>query len=189
MDEQKDRLTGKQRSWLERYLCSLNATESARGVYDTDDYGTLRRIGSQNLGVPYMREEINTRLRASLPSGEAVIAKLADIAFSDPMLYLSAKGELDVERHVTDERTYLVKGVRPTRDGRLAWEFEDRMVAIRMLARYYRLLGTDVTVHLEQQDTPTLDVLAALTAQVAALEEQDTAERAAAAAEQDDAND
>ena len=183
MDEQKDRLTGKQRSWLERYLCSLNATEAARGVYDTDDYAVLRRMGSQNLGVSYIREEIDRRLRAALPSPEAVIARLADVAFSDPMLYVNADGTLAVDRLVADEHTSWVKGVRPARDGRLQWEFEDRASAIRMLARYYKLLGTDVTVHLEQQDTPTLDVLAALTEQVAALEEQDTAERAAAAAE------
>jgi len=173
MTEQTDRLTDKQRAWLEKYLACLNATEAARGVYDTEDYATLRRIGCDNLAKPYIRDEVDRRLRAALPSPEAVIGRLAEIAFSDPMQYLTADGTLDVDRLVADERTFLVKGVRPTRAG-LAWEFEDRAAALRMLARYHRLVGADVQVDLhDHRDQVTTADLDALTAQLRAALEQE----------------
>ena len=66
-----DSLTDKQRAWLERYLACLNATEAARGVYDTEDYATLRLLGSQNLSQPHIRAEIDRRLKELLPDRAA----------------------------------------------------------------------------------------------------------------------
>ena len=176
----KTELTAKELCWLSHFLATLNATSAAAACYETELYDSCRSIGHQN--YVKMRPLIDERLREILPSPEMVVERLSAIAFCDLGPYLNADGTIDVDGLIGAELSFMIRGVRPVRDG-VAWELEDRLEVVKLLGRYFRLLNSDVTVHLEQQDTPTLDVLAALTEQVAALEEQDTAERAAAAAE------
>ncbi|MCK4821416.1 terminase small subunit, partial [bacterium] len=53
------KLTDKQKAFVEAYLKTLNATEAARLAGYNATYESLRRIGSQNLTKPKVREEID----------------------------------------------------------------------------------------------------------------------------------
>jgi len=183
MDESE--LTDKERCWLENYLATLNASEAARECYACTNE-SARTIGCRNLAK--MRELVNERLRELLPNAEDVLTRISAIAFGDISPYLSADGTVDIERLIADRKGYLIEGVAPVRGG-VKWTFSDKAGALRMLARYHKLLSADVHVTLEDTSMPTKDTLDALTAQLLALEEQDTAEQAAAAADQDDAGD
>ena len=74
-------LTDLQKSWIEFYLVSLNATDAARRAgYACENPNTYRTIGHTNL-VKF-REVINARLREVLPSPEDVLARIAAIDYS-----------------------------------------------------------------------------------------------------------
>jgi phage terminase small subunit len=76
----RDALTDKQRMFADEYLRCLNATQAARAIYNSDDYGTLRSIGSENLKKPHIRAYINALLPQIGMGAEEVLARLTYIA-------------------------------------------------------------------------------------------------------------
>ena len=55
MPQKKPKLTPKQKVFVEEYVKTKNATKAAQKAYDTEDYGTARSIGSENLTKPNIR--------------------------------------------------------------------------------------------------------------------------------------
>lgn len=178
MDETK--LTDKERCWLSWFCESLNASESARRCYDCTDE-SARTLGHRNLQK--MRPLVDERLREILPTRDQTMQRIAAVALSDVSPYVSVDGTVAIEKLIEDRKGFLLEGVTPTRYG-IKWTFADRTAALRLLARYHRLVGSDVQVTLEAASTPTRKTLDDLTARVVAARELADAD---AGADQDDA--
>ena len=158
-----DELTGKQRAWLDRFMVSLNATEAARGIYDTDDYSTLQTIGSENMSKPVIKAEIDRRLAARAMGADELLARVSEQARLDIGPYMREDGTLDLQRMAQEGKSRLIKELTPTREG-LKVSLTDPQVAQKMLARYHRLLGDRLEVDLTTSvdiDKGSLDALAA----------------------------
>ena len=158
-----DGLTAKQQAWLDRFLVTLNATESARDVYDTDDYSTLSSIGHENMTKPEIRAEIDRVLAARAMGATELLTRVSEVAGMDVGPYLTDEGTLDLAKMRAEGKTRLIKGVTPGRDG-LQVALQDPQAAQKMLARYHRLLGDRLEVDLTTSvdiDTSALDALAA----------------------------
>jgi len=159
-------LTDKERCWLAWFCETLNASQAARECYDCTDE-SARTIGHRNLVK--MRALINDRLAEVIPSAEQTMARISDIAMSDISPYVDAAGNVDIEKLIADRKGFLIEGVRPVRGG-IAWTFADRTAALRLLARYHRLVNTDeVQVKLERGPVPDEDEVARMVAMLRGL--------------------
>lgn len=76
MTDPVDKLTTKQRVFIQEYLICWNATEAARRA----GYAQPNVQGSQNLVKPSIRGEIQRRLAEKAMSADEVLARLADHA-------------------------------------------------------------------------------------------------------------
>ena len=72
-------LTDKQRAFIDHYLVCLNATEAARLA----GYKSPRQMGSENLSKPYIRQQIDKRLKSKTMTADEVIARLDEQARAD----------------------------------------------------------------------------------------------------------
>ncbi len=79
----KTTLTDKQRAFVESYLQTWNATESARRAGYKGSDGTLRSIGSENLTKPDIREVIDARLREHRITSDEIVGRLHAIASAE----------------------------------------------------------------------------------------------------------
>ncbi len=148
-----EKLTNKQKVFIEHYLASWNGTEAAAQA----GYGgkktnraTLRAIASENLAKPNIKAEIGRRLSAVVMAADEVLARLSFMARGfDPADYMELvevfsvnnqgkqylKGfqvKLDLERLKADGYTRLIKEVRNTSAGPV-FEFYDQQSSLRMI--------------------------------------------------------
>ncbi len=71
-----DRLTNKQRMFIEQYfICGMNGTEAALAVYDTDR-ATAASIAAENLKKPHIRARVEERLARYHMTAEEVLARM-----------------------------------------------------------------------------------------------------------------
>ena len=84
---QLPKLTNKQKRWAESYIRHFNATKATKEAgYDTESYGCLRAIGSENLSNPniiaYIREvfkiDIDNTYENSIASLDEVLEFYSD---------------------------------------------------------------------------------------------------------------
>jgi len=150
-DETK--LTDKQQAWIDAYLVTLNATEAARRVYDSDDYSTLQSIGSENLSKPVLRAELDRRFRERAMGADELIMRESEAAALDIGPYVQEDGTLDLKRMREDGKTRLITGLVPGRDG-LKVELVDPHASRKLLARYHGLLSDRLDVTVEHKPTP-----------------------------------
>ncbi len=78
-----DKLTTKQRLFVEAYLLTSNATESARRAGYKGNDNTLGVVGNENLSKPKIAEMVGKRVEAAAMTADEVLRELADIAKSD----------------------------------------------------------------------------------------------------------
>jgi len=161
-----DGLTAKQQLWLDRYLVTLNATESARGVYDTEDYSTLSSIGWENMRKPEIRAVIDRVLAERAMSAPELIARVSDTAAMDVGPYLREDGTLDLVRMRAEGKTRWIKDLIPGRAG-LHVALQDPQAAQKLLARYHQLLSDHVDVDVHGDVSLDVDTLDALAGQIA----------------------
>jgi len=102
--------SAKQELWLSEYLQCLNATEAAR----RSGYKWPDKVGAANKAL--FKEEIQQILSERIPSPEAVVSRVADMAMADITDYLHNDGSLDLEQMKADGRGYLLKKYRHTRN-------------------------------------------------------------------------
>jgi len=74
-----DRLTDKQRKWIDRYKETLNATESARQVYRCSNDKSYAVIGSENLSKLKGYLDTATELSRDI-TAESVLSRINEIA-------------------------------------------------------------------------------------------------------------
>lgn len=166
-DSQGPKLTDKQELFIHWYCILLNATEAAARAGYEGDRMTLANVGSENLGKPYVRAEIDRRLKAAIPSADEVLNRVSQRAMVDVTPYLREDMTLDVVRMRDEGVGHLVTGVKRTREGPEV-TLTDPQTATKTLARYHRLLGDQLDVTIHDRTTPTQDDIARLAQQLAA---------------------
>lgn len=106
----KRKYTPKQRLFIEAYLaCGFNATEAARQAGYKGKYNTLSQMGRENLSKPYIREEIDRRLRSVVMNADEVLARISDHATVTLADFVTAEGEIDMKRARARQKMHLVK--------------------------------------------------------------------------------
>ncbi|KKP86220.1 MAG: hypothetical protein UR89_C0029G0005 [Candidatus Roizmanbacteria bacterium GW2011_GWA2_35_8] len=73
-----NKLTYKQKAFVNEFVKSKNATSSAMNVYHVKNRSVARQIGSENLAKPYIRQSIDMLLQASGYDPEASIKALIE---------------------------------------------------------------------------------------------------------------
>jgi phage terminase small subunit len=89
VSEQK--LTTKQRLFVEAYLANPNATEAARKAGYKGNDQTLKQVGSENLAKPYLAALVEKRVEAAVMTANEVLMELATIAKGPHKTYRSDK--------------------------------------------------------------------------------------------------
>ena len=148
------KLTYKQKMFVEAYLETLNATESARRAKYKGNENTLGVIGHENLRKPKIREEIDKRLKELAMSAEEVLARLGDMARGDIGDFLTIESmsfDLSLRKAKELGLTHLIKKVKQRtiitqkKDGDeeenhyIEIELHDSQSALEKLGRYHKL--------------------------------------------------
>lgn len=181
MSSDQIRLTPKQKAFVEWYVKLLNGGQAAKRAGYSGDMLTLDVVASENLRKPYIRAEIDRRLKESIPSADVLLTRISQTALSDVTPYLTDDGMLDVQALADAGLGHLVVGVKPGKDGP-EYTLAHPQTARKMLARYHRILGSlevDLTTT-SKLDRSSLDVLVAqvtAAARQGAQETDDTTEQ------------
>jgi len=132
------KLTDKQKVFVEAYLETLNATESARRAKYRGNGQTLRAVGHENLTKPHIREEIDRRLKEMVMSADEVLLRLGEQAKAEYANYMTPQGGLDLSRLINAGKGHLIKKIKKTLAG-IEVEFYDAQAALVHLGKYHAL--------------------------------------------------
>lgn len=169
-------LTPKQRCFIEHYLTTWNAKESA----ELAGYGSPQKTGYRLLHNPGVLEVINERLVEMGVNANEVVARMSQYARNNPANFFifadvpekdingnilrDADGNPILRRQMIDinwstfERYgYLVKKLSYDRKGRPVFEFYDAQRALEMLGKYAKL-----DVETARSDGQTVEDLSAI---------------------------
>jgi len=179
---QADKLTPKQSAFVTWYVKLLNATRAAEKAGYTGDNDTLRQVGSENLAKPYIKAEIDRRIKASIMPADELLSRVTSTAKMDVSPYTRPDGTIDVQSMADDGLGHLIVGSKPGRNG-AEITLANPQTARKMLAGYHRLLGQDVSIDVTASLDASVDTLAALAGQIAAAQaepaqQDDTADSA-----------
>ena len=75
-----DKLTTKQRLFVEAYLANPNATEAARRAGYAGNDATLRAVASENLSKPNIAALISERVETAVITANEILSDVKDIA-------------------------------------------------------------------------------------------------------------
>lgn len=148
-----DRLTGKQKLFVDHYIICLNATEAARRAGYAGDDVTLSAVGSENLRKPQILNAIDERLNTYAMSANEVLTHLTDIARGDIGDALNQFGAIDPLEAKKRGKSHLIKrfktkfiattdkGGSDTEISETEIEMYDRLKALDLLAKYHDLVN------------------------------------------------
>ena len=148
-------LTARQQLFIDNYLKTWNATESARRARYKGDDASLASVGSENLRKPQILAAIEKRLKASHLSADQVLARMAEMANVNVADFLADDGSVDLEK--LKARGYLVKKYKAKQyvegkgdDAKLAnveeFEVYDAQNALVNIGKHLKLFGADTTI-------------------------------------------
>lgn len=147
------KLTDKQRMFILEYPKDFNATQAAiRAGYSVK---TARKIGSENLTKPDIRDGIEEYFKQHAMGSEEVLHRLAEIARSsiEDFIDFDGKGyQINFKKASEEGKLKIVKVIRPTREG-LVVELEDRIKALELIGKNLKLF-TDKVEHDISDDSP-----------------------------------
>ena len=169
-------LTPKQRCFIEHYLTTWNAKESA----EVAGYGSPQKTGYRLLHNPAVLEAVNERLEEMGVSATEVVARMSQYARNNPAIFFifedvpekdingnilkDADGNPILRRQMIDinwstfERYgYLVKKLSYDRKGRPVFEFYDAQRALETLGKYAKL-----DTELSKADVQSVEDLSAI---------------------------
>jgi len=155
-------LSKKQRIFIDEYLKCWNATQAALSAgYSARSAGS---IGGENLKKPEIEAEIQRRLDESAMSADEVIQAIGEIgrASIESVLDIDESGRpsFNFVRAKETGNLHLIKSITPTANG-LKVELHDRMRALELMGKYYKLFTdkVDVTTNGEKitHDTEQVD--------------------------------
>jgi len=129
------KLTAKQLLFVEYYIQTKNATQSAEKAGYKGSYQTLRAVGSENLSKPHIRAAIADRFSETIMDSNEVLSRLGamargfdllDYAEIRPVYALDKEGEsvltghelwLDLDKIRKDGYGHLIKKLTQTASG------------------------------------------------------------------------
>lgn len=135
-------LSNKRRAFVEEYLKCWNGAEAARRAGYAER--TANRTGSKLLSIVDVQAHIQRRIREKAMGADEVLLRLGEQARGEVAGYLTADGEVDLERLLADGKGHLVKGTKRDRRGHLIVEFYDAQAALALLGRHHRLFVDQV---------------------------------------------
>ena len=147
-----NKLTNKQRAFVEHYLTSWNATEAARlaGYGRKKTRENLSAIASETLANPKVKSHIERRLSEKVMAADEVLARLSFMATGfDPADYMEMveveavddegdryitglQVKLDLLKLQRDGFSRLIKSVKNTRAGPV-FEFYDQQSSLKLV--------------------------------------------------------
>ena len=136
-------LTRKQRTFIEEYLRTWNATGAARAAGYSER--TASEIGYENLRKPQIAAEIKRRLTEMTMCTDELLSRLAEQARGEQSRFIDDYGHLDIAAMKAAGKAHLIKGLKPTMHG-LTIEFYDAQAALDKLARHHGLYNDRVKV-------------------------------------------
>ena len=138
----------RQLKFIDRYLETGNATESARYAGYNGDDATLAQIGSRLLKSVKIRTEIQRRLGISVASSGEVLERLTQHARGDLTDVLKPDGSFDLKYARRRGSSKLLKKlkVKTDKDGSVTHEYEihDPQSALEKLGRFHKLFTDKV---------------------------------------------
>lgn len=148
-------LTPRQFKFIERYLITSNATESARYAGFNGDDNTLAVTGNRLLRNDKIKQEIKRRLGLSIAGAGEVLELLSKHARADLTDLLNSDGEVSLSkarRKRLLKKLRTKKTVRYTRDGErieethTEYEIHDPQAALEKLGRFHQLFPTRIEI-------------------------------------------
>lgn len=140
-----ERLTMKQRRFIEAYLISGNATAAAKAAGYSER--TAAEQGHDNLRKPHIAAVIKRRFEANHMTADEALSRLAEMARGDISVFISGN-QVNLAQH--PEKLHLLRKVSEGRYG-LSIEIQDQQAALEKILR--------ATGRLEAQDAkPVIDV-------------------------------
>jgi hypothetical protein len=151
-------LTPKQRCFIEHYLTTWNAKESA----ELAGYGSPQKTGYRLLHNPAVLEAVNERLVEMGVSASEIVARMSQYARNNPANFfifadvpekdihgkvlvdqdgnpILRRQMIDINWSTFERYGYLVKKLSYDRKGRPVFEFYDAQRALEMLGKYAKL--------------------------------------------------
>lgn len=143
-------LSPKQQVWLEAYLQCWNATEAAREA----GYKNPRISGSENLTKPYIRAEIEKRLKQHALSADEVLLRLAEQATGDMLDFFDLGDDgslkLNLRKAQAKGKTHLIKKMHFKDGGLQRIELHNAQNALVQLGRHHALFTDKISVDWQQ---------------------------------------
>lgn len=141
-----DKLTLKQKLFVEAYLRTRNGYESAKLAGYSGDDNTLRVVACENLTKPNIRAEIDTRLKPLILSATQVLTGLSEIATADIAEVFEPDGSFSLVEAKKRGVSKLIKSISFDKDtGRVTKvEVYSAHEGQRDMAKYHQLMPTTV---------------------------------------------
>lgn len=130
-----DKLTTKQRLFVESYLRNPNATEAARKAGYKGKDSTLAQVGAENLRKPYIAALLAERVEEAVMSANDVLSELTDIAKADWREFVEVK--MDKDGNTIGAALFL----------------KDKLKALELVGKYHKLF-TEKTEHTGKDGGP-----------------------------------
>lgn len=138
--------TGKQSAFIDFYLIDFNATNAARKAGYKGSYNTLKSVGCENLTKPYIRAEIERRLKDRHMSGDEAIARLTQQAKSSIADFVDiGEDGLVINPDAIKYLGHLIKKIKDTKHG-VEIELHDQQKALELIGKVCGLFRTKVDV-------------------------------------------
>lgn len=153
----------KQKLFCAEYLKDLNATEAAKRAGYTENRS--KEMGYQLLHKPalsaYVQAEMAKREKRISLSADKVLNELARIAFLDPRKFYDKEGNLKKIQDLDDDTAAVLAGVevdtKTSKDETLTTtkkiRYSDKVRALELLAKYYKLLTERIETTIKVQTT------------------------------------
>lgn len=153
------KLTRKQETFVETFLETGNATESALEAYDTTDPVTAASIGYENLRKPQIQEAVTERL--TLEKVEKAHESLLSAVRLDYFVFPKRMEDDEITEHV-EAQGLTVLNIRPSEKGKLAFfSLPDGASRSKGIELYHKLKGSfaaekHLNVNVEVEASPEL---------------------------------
>ncbi len=138
------KLTNKQKAFVEYYLECWNATEAARKAGYSGGYDGLRVIGSRNLTKPHIKIHIDRRMKELTIPADEVIMRLGQHATASVSDFIDETGVIDFRK--VKEKGYLIKKIVHRKGQQAQIELHDPQSALVHLGRHYQLFTDKIKI-------------------------------------------
>lgn len=141
-------LTIKQKLFIEHYLVTRNGTRAAELAGYAGNPNTLKQVAAENLAKPYIRAEIDRRLRPFILSANQVLAGLSSIAENDIAEAFEVDGSFNLEKAKERGVTRLIKSLNFDKDtGKVTKvELYSAHDGLRDLGKYHKLFTDKIEI-------------------------------------------